>query len=143
MTVRTILKTKGNRVVTVGTKSTIDQVVAVLARERIGTVVVSDDGHTAKGILSERDIIQGLSEHGAELLTCTADRLMTRTITPAKMDMSLLHVLDQMTQGRFRHMPVIDDGRLCGIVSIGDAVKARLEMLEAEANHLKEYISGR
>ena len=68
---------------------------------------------------------------------------MTRSITVAKLDMPLLHVLDLMTQGRFRHMPVVDNGRLVGMVSIGDAVKARLDILESEANHLKDYIAGR
>lgn len=143
MSVRAILKTKGSRVVTVGTEAPISEVVASLARERIGAVVVSDDGVTVAGMLSERDIIQGLAQHGAQLLALRARDLMTRNITFAKMDMPLLHVLDLMTQGRFRHMPVVDNGRLMGLVSIGDAVKARLDILEAEANHLKEYISGR
>jgi CBS domain-containing protein len=94
-------------------------------------------------MLSERDIIQGLAQHGAGLLSITADRLMTRSITIAKLDMPLLHILDLMTQGRFRHMPVVEDGRLVGMVSIGDAVKARLDILESEASHLKDYIAGR
>ena len=143
MSVRAILKEKGDRVVTVAQATTIREVVATLSREKIGVVVVSDDGSSVAGILSERDIVKGLQEHGAKLLDLTARDLMTRSFTPAKLDMPILHVLDTMTQGRFRHMPVIDDGALVGLVSIGDAVKARLDILESEAEQLKEYIGGR
>lgn len=143
MSVRAILKTKGQRVVTVTQTATIRDVVATLSREKIGVVVVSDDGVAVSGILSERDIVKGLAEKGAGLLELTARDLMTRSFTPAKIDMPLLHVLDTMTQGRFRHMPVVDDGKLAGLVSIGDAVKARLDILETEAEHMKEYIGGR
>jgi len=143
MSVRQVLKTKGNNVVTVRQDATIRDVVATLSRERIGVVVVSDDGDTVSGILSERDIIKGLAEKGAKLLDMPARDIMTRSFTPAKIDMPILHVLNQMTQGRFRHMPVIDNGKLAGLVSIGDAVKLRLDALEAEAESMKEYIGGR
>ncbi len=143
MSVRAILKTKGRRVVTVRQDTTIRDVVATLSRERIGVVVVSDDDVTVAGILSERDVIRGLAEKGTALLDLAARDLMTRAFTAAKIDMPILHVLDTMTQGRFRHMPVVDNGTLAGLVSIGDAVKARLDILESEAQHLKEYIGGR
>ena len=143
MSVRSILRTKGQRVVTVTQAETIRDVVATLSREKIGVVVVSDDGAVVAGILSERDIVKGLAERGAKLLDLTARDLMTRSFTPANLDMPILHVLDTMTQGRFRHMPVVDSGKLAGLVSIGDAVKARLDALESEAEHLKEYIGGR
>ena len=143
MSVRAILKTKGQRVVTVPQGTTVREVVATLSREKIGVVVVSDDGHSVAGILSERDIVKGLQEHGAKLLDLAARDLMTRAFTPAKLDMPILHVLDMMTQGRFRHMPVVDNGSLIGLVSIGDAVKARLDILESETEQLKEYIGGR
>jgi CBS domain-containing protein len=142
MSVRAILKAKGNRVVTVATQAPVSDVVEILARERIGAVVVSDDGVAVAGILTERDIIQGLARHGAALLEIPAERLMTRSVSIARIDMPLLHVLDLMTEGRFRHMPVVDNGRLAGLVSIGDAVKARLDILESEASQLKEYIAG-
>jgi CBS domain-containing protein len=143
MSVRAILKVKGHRVVTVGSDTPIKDVVETLSRERIGAVVVSDDNVTVAGMLSERDIIDGLATYGPALPDLAARVLMTRSITVAKIDMPILHVLDLMTQGRFRHMPVLDNGRLAGIVSIGDAVKARLDMLESEAHSLKEYIGGR
>jgi CBS domain-containing protein len=129
--------------VTVRQDATIRDVVATLSRERIGVVVVSDDGDTVSGILSERDIIKGLAENGAKLLDLPARDIMTRSFMPAKIDMPILHVLDMMTQGRFRHMPVIDNGKLAGLVSIGDAVKLRLDALEAETESMKEYIGGR
>ena len=143
MSVRSILRTKGQRVVTVTQAETIRDVVATLSREKIGVVVVSDDGAVVAGILSERDIVKGLAERGAKLLDLTARDLMTRSFTPANLDMPILHVLDIMTQGRFRHMPVVDNGKLAGLVSIGDAVKARLDALESEAEHLTDYIGGR
>ncbi len=143
MSVRAILKDKGQRVVTVAQATTIREVVATLSREKIGVVVVSDDGASVAGILSERDIVKGLQEHGTKLLDLTARDLMTRSFTPAKLDMPILHVLEMMTEGRFRHMPVVDDGALVGLVSIGDAVKARLDILESETEHLKQYIGGR
>ena len=143
MSVRAILKDKGQRVVTVAQATTIREVVATLSREKIGVVVVSDDGASVAGILSERDIVKGLQEHGAKLLDLTARDLMTRSFTPAKLDMPILHVLEMMTEGRFRHMPVVDNGSLVGLVSIGDAVKARLDILESETEHLKQYIGGR
>ena len=143
MSVRQILKAKGHTVVTVHQDTMIRDVVSTLAHERIGVVVVSDDGEVVAGMLSERDIMKGLAEKGAALLDLMARDLMTRSFTPAKVDMPILHVLDTMTQGRFRHMPVIDNGKLAGLVSIGDAVKARLDILESEAESMKEYIGGR
>jgi len=143
MSVKAILKVKGHRVVTLRSDATIREAVATLTRERIGAVVVSDDDLTVSGILSERDIINALDKYGDRLLDLKADDLMTQSVTAAKIDMHIDQVLEMMTQGRFRHMPVVEDGHLAGIVSIGDAVKARLDMLESETNQLKEYIFAR
>lgn len=143
MSVRAILKVKGSNVVTVRTDTPAKDAIAMMAREGIGSVVVSDDGEKVAGILSERDIIRALDKKGANLLNLTAGDLMTRSVTTATIDMHILHVLETMTAGRFRHMPVVEDGRLVGMVSIGDAVKARLDILESETTQLKEYIGGR
>ena len=143
MSVKAILNVKGRRVVTIGSAATVKEAVAMLAHERIGAVVVTDDGKTIAGILSERDIIHALDEHGARLLDLKVGDLMTEAVTAAKIDMHIDQVLEIMTQGRFRHMPVVEEGHLAGIVSIGDAVKARLEMLESETSQLKEYIFAR
>ncbi|HLG85820.1 MAG TPA: CBS domain-containing protein [Alphaproteobacteria bacterium] len=144
MSVKAILNVKGRRVVTIRRDALVKEAVAMLAHERIGAVVVTDDGgKTIAGILSERDVIHALDEHGARLLDLKVGDLMTEAVTAAKIDMHIDQVLEIMTQGRFRHMPVIEEGHLAGIVSIGDAVKARLEMLESEASQLKEYIFAR
>jgi CBS domain-containing protein len=143
MSVRAILKVKGSDVVTVRTDTPAKEAVATMAREKIGSVVVTDDGKKVVGILSERDIIRALDKHGANLLTLTAGELMTLSVTTATIDMHILDVLETMTAGRFRHMPVVENGRLAGMVSIGDAVKARLDMLESETTQLKDYIGGR
>jgi CBS domain-containing protein len=143
MSVRAILKAKGNRVVTVRSTATIKEAVAILARERIGAVVVSDDDRTVAGILSERDIVQALDKYGAKLLDLTVDDLMIQAVIATKIDMQIDQVLEIMTHGRFRHMPVVEDGHMAGLVSIGDAVKARLDSLESETTQLKEYIVGR
>ncbi len=143
MTVRAILKGKGQRVITVASGTSIKDVVATLTRESIGAAVISDDGATVAGIISERDIIQGLARYGAALLEKPASELMASQVASARLDMPILHILDLMTQGRFRHMPVLENDRLIGLVSIGDAVKARLDILESEAAQLKDYIGGR
>lgn len=143
MSVKAILKVKGHAVVTIRPNATVRDAVAKLSRERIGALVVSADDQTLAGILSERDIIHALNKFGDKLLELTVDDLMTQTVTAAQSDMQIDAVLDLMTQGRFRHMPVIENGRLVGLVSIGDAVKARLDKLESETDQLRDYISGR
>ena len=143
MSVKAILNVKGRRVVTIRSDAAVTEAIAMLSRERIGAVVVSDDGKTIAGILSERDVIHALDEHGGKLLDLKVGDLMTEAVTAAKIDMHIDQVLEIMTQGRFRHMPVVEEGHLAGIVSIGDMVKARLEMLESETTQLKEYIFAR
>jgi len=141
MTVSAILKHKGHDVATVPPDHTIAAVVSLLAARRIGAVVVMQGTHLA-GILSERDVMYALAQHGAAALALTAGALMTtdvRTATPAT-------TYDQanraMTDGRFRHMPVLDHGRLAGIVSIGDVVKARMMEQETEVDGLRAYVAG-
>ena len=143
MSVKAILKVKGHKVVTIRPNATIRDAVATLSRERIGALVVSPDDRALAGILSERDIIHALNKYGEKLLDLTVEDLMTQAVTAAQADMQIDAVLDLMTKGRFRHMPVVEDGHLTGLVSIGDAVKARLDKLESESSQLREYISGR
>ena len=138
MKIADVLKGKGSSVVTTRPDSTIDTVIRRMRLERIGAVIISPDGKSIIGILSERDIVRALAEHGAALLAYKAQDLMTREVVTCGRDDTLQSVMVKMTQRRIRHLPVVEQGRLAGIVSIGDAVKSRLEEVELEANVLRD-----
>ncbi|HTS92101.1 MAG TPA: CBS domain-containing protein [Stellaceae bacterium] len=142
MNVETILKTKGAAVVTIAPSATIAEAVALLTRKRIGALVVSTDGREPLGILSERDIVHGLGQRGAILLDAKVDELMTRSVITCAPQDRLADLMALMTERRIRHLPVLDDGRLAGLVSIGDVVKNRLDEMEWESSSLKTYIAG-
>lgn len=142
MQVARVLKTKGSRIVTARPDATVAEVARTLKAERIGAIVITDDGGRVVGILSERDIVRALPEHGAGLLDKRVADLMTREVVSCSPEDDLDHIRREMTGGRFRHIPVIEDGKLVGIVSIGDIVKNRLEELESERQQLREYISS-
>lgn len=143
MLVSQILKTKQvNDVVTVPPTMTISEAARILSDKRIGTVVVSATGKTADGILSERDIVRELGAHGAGCLTRTVDSLMTSKLVTCSTNDRSDDVLSKMTEGRFRHMPVIEDGTLQGLISLGDVVKARLMELAMEKDALEGMIMG-
>ena len=138
MKVAEILKSKGTKVVTMRPGSTIDTVVHRMRLERIGAVIISPDGKSILGVLSERDILHALAEHGADLLRLKAEDLMTREVVTCSREDALQSVMVKMTQRRIRHLPVVEEGQLVGIVSIGDAVKSRLEEVELEASVLRD-----
>jgi len=138
-----ILKDKGDRVVTIEPDATIAELVGVLQRERIGAVVVMQEKEGLAGIISERDVAHGLAEHGAELLAKRVADLMTREVVTCTPESNVEEVMKQMTVRRFRHLPVVKDGALVGVISIGDVVKKRLDELETETTTLQEYITGR
>ncbi|MBT9384441.1 CBS domain-containing protein [Pseudooceanicola sp. CBS1P-1] len=143
MLVQQILKAKGEaRVITVTPDTPIREVAELLKAHRIGGVVISYTGKHADGILSERDLVRGLASRGAAILDLPAEALMTRTPQCGTPDMPVLEVLSRMTEGRFRHMPITEDGELVGIVTIGDAVKARLDQLAMEKDALEGMIMG-
>ncbi len=142
MTVAAILKHKGSDVASVPPTATIAEVARLLSARRIGGVVVLDSAKQLLGILTERDIVHALAASGAQALEKTAAQLMTRTITTATPDTTVNQAMALMTQGRFRHLPVLDHGTLAGIVSIGDIVKARIMQQEAEVDSLKAYVAG-
>ncbi len=141
MNVETILAGKGRDVLTIGPDATIADAVQVLRARRVGAAVVSTDGETVSGILSERDIIHGLAEHGGALLDSRVDRLMTRDVETCEGRDTDQEVLALMTERRFRHLPVVEDGVLAGIVSIGGVVKSRLDGSAGEAEAMRDYIS--
>jgi CBS domain-containing protein len=138
MKIGDVLKRKGSGVVTMRSDSTIDTVVRRMRLERIGAVIISSDGKSVIGILSERDILHALAEHGTALLALKAEDLMTREVVTCSLEDTLQSVMVKMTQRRIRHLPVVEQGQLAGIVSIGDAVKSRLEEVELEANVLRD-----
>ncbi|MEL7097924.1 MAG: CBS domain-containing protein [Pseudomonadota bacterium] len=143
MHVHQILKSKSDDgVVTVAPSTTIADAVKVLAERRIGTVVISADGAAATGILSERDIVRVLSSKGAAILSDTVDQHMTSKLVTCAREDDVDAVLALMTNGRFRHMPVIEDGQLIGLITLGDVVKARLSELAMEKDALEGMIMG-
>lgn len=142
MTVAAILKHKGHDVASVPPTATIAEVTQLLSTRRIGGVVVQDSVEQLLGILTERDIVHALAAHGARALEMTAAQLMTRTLQTATPRTTVSEAMSVMTNGRFRHLPVIEDGSLAGIVSIGDIVKARIDQQEHEVDSLKAYVSG-
>ena len=140
--VDSILKTKGNVVVTVAPDEKISVAAAKLKREKIGALVVSEDGIGVSGILSERDIARALADHGAGLGDLAVGDLMTRNVITCTPDDTVEELMTTMTEHRIRHLPVMVDGALCGIISIGDVVKNRLEEIQRETESLRAYIAG-
>ncbi|MCZ4367216.1 CBS domain-containing protein [Sulfitobacter dubius] len=143
MLVSQILKTKPDgKVVTAKPGLAISEAAAMLAEMRIGTLVISADGKTPDGILSERDIVRELGRSGAGCLQQAAESIMTRKLVTCSRDDRSDAVLQQMTDGRFRHMPVLEDGELVGLISLGDVVKAQLQELSMEKQALEGMIMG-
>jgi CBS domain-containing protein len=142
MQVGEILREKGRDVVTIASDATIADAAKRLAQRRIGALVASDASGGLLGILSERDIVRAVAEHGAAALTQTVGRHMTQVVSTCAEADTVDALMETMTNGRFRHMPVIENGRLCGIVSIGDVVKTRIAETEREAATLRGYIAA-
>ncbi|WP_170367047.1 CBS domain-containing protein [Ruegeria arenilitoris] len=144
MLVQAILKSKStDGVVTVAPSMTVSEAAKILADKRIGTVIVSeDDGETAAGILSERDIVRELAASGSGCLTQPVSAYMTKKLVTATQQDKVQDVLARMTEGRFRHMPIVEDGKLIGIVTLGDVVKAQLSELAMEKDALQGMIMG-
>ena len=141
MDVASILRIKGSSVATAPPEATITDIAARLKQEKIGALVVSDDGVKVLGIISERDIIRGLADHGLDLLGKRVDELMTAEVFTCTPNDTTADLMAVMTARRIRHIPVTEDGGLCGIISIGDVVKDRLDEIEREANALRDYVS--
>ena len=142
MNVETILRNKGSWVATIRPDATIAEAVETLNRERIGAIVVSEDGESVDGILSERDIVIALADSGAELLSRAVDEIMSRNVVTCAPGDTVQELMTEMTNRRMRHLPVVSNGRLCGIVSIGDLVKNRLDEVEFEAKSLRSFIAS-
>ena len=143
MNVEGILHAKGATVVTIRPDQTIADLVRGLREERIGAMVVSEDGRSVLGIISERDVVRGLADRGTRIMDASVGELMTRDVVACTPRDTVKQVMSEMTRRRIRHLPVVADGVLCGIVSIGDVVKNRLEEMETETNVLREVFIGR
>jgi CBS domain-containing protein len=143
MTVASILKAKGLHVETIAPDTMLASVAWQLRSKAIGALVVVDAGGSILGVIAERDLVYGLAEHGAGLLGMRASQVMNRSVVTCAPDDSITRLMAQMTKHRIRHVIVIQQGRLHGIVSIGDLVKYRLDELELEANILRETLIAR
>lgn len=141
MTIAAVLQTKGNEVETISADETLTRVVEILAERRIGALPVIEDGRIA-GIISERDVIYRLRSHGAEAMEWEVARVMTSPAITAEPSTAVLAALALMTQRRIRHLPIVEAGAICGIVSIGDLVKHRMERIESEAEAMRSYIQS-
>jgi CBS domain-containing protein len=142
MTVKAILDEKGRDVVTVAREATLAEAAETLSSRRIGALVVTDDANAILGILSERDIVRAVAEGGGQALERPVSALMTSKVVRCTEQTTMGELMEMMTDGRFRHVPVEKDGRLSGIVSIGDVVRRRIEDAEREAAEMKAYIAS-
>jgi len=140
MYVRDILTTKGDRVTTTRPDATIAATSRLLAQHRIGAVLVTDAADAIAGIISERDIVRGFARHGGAVADMTVADLMTRDVRTCKPDDTIADIMAVMTSARIRHLPVLNQGHLAGIVSIGDVVKYRLDETKLEVDSLRDYV---
>lgn len=140
MTVRAILDLKGRDVTTIAPECTLDEAAHLLSKHKIGALVVVSSDRRVKGILSERDVVKTVSREGASALQLAIADVMTREVVTCGTQDTIANLMNRMTSGRFRHLPVIEEGRLVGIVSIGDVVKFRLAEIERESSALRDYI---
>lgn len=140
MNVKVILAAKGGDVVCIEPTADLAAAAKLLSARRIGVVVIRGAGGRLSGILSERDIVRAVSEHGAGALALPVAQVMTRNVVTCSEEESVAGIMERMTVGKFRHLPVVTEGRLVGLVSIGDVVKQRVEEVERESEALRDYI---
>ena len=143
MRVTDVLRNKGDLVVTVTPEHSVKDLLDLLSEHGVGALVVSIDGSSVDGIVSERDVVRKLQQHGPDLLSSPVREIMTASVHTVRTDADLEDLMRMMTERRFRHLPVVDgDGLLIGIVSIGDVVKHRIDELQVERDQLTAYIHG-
>lgn len=141
MNIGQILKTKSRGVATARSDDTIEAIAAMLSQRKIGAIVVVGEAGRVTGIISERDIIRMISEHGASALSMPASAGMTHEVKTCTRACTLDQIMEAMTKGRFRHLPVVEDGALIGIISIGDVVKYHTAEVELEVNAMRGYLA--
>jgi CBS domain-containing protein len=133
---------KAHRIVTIGPETTVPEAARILKEEHIGALMIMGDDGALVGIMSERDIVRAIPKYGADFLSLSVEQLMTRSVATCGPDAHVHQIMQEMTKGHFRHMPVLEDGKLIGMISIGDVVKSRLDELETEGAHLRNFIAG-
>jgi CBS domain-containing protein len=141
MRISDVVRRKGDLVVTIPSDATVGDLLALLSEHKIGAVVVSDDGESVHGIVSERDIVRHLHSGGPAILDGPVRAIMTSEVQTCGPDSDLSELERRMTESRIRHVPVVDDGKLVAIVSIGDVVKNHIDDLQAERDQLRDYIT--
>lgn len=141
MNVASLLKSKGRAVATATSDQTLLEVAAVLAQKRIGAVVVVSDAHEVIGIISERDLVKAIGAGGTEMLSRSVEETMTRDVISCTEDKTIEDLMEIMTSGRFRHVPVVENGKLTGIISIGDVVKHHIAEVEMEVSAMRDYLA--
>ncbi|MEJ1161118.1 CBS domain-containing protein [Prosthecomicrobium sp. N25] len=142
MTVKAILAEKGSRVLTLTPEHTLAEACEMLAANKIGAVVLTHADGTIAGILSERDVVRAIAQEGPGAIAQKSGSYMSRHVVTCREEDTIHDVMSRMTAGRFRHMPVIRHGKLIGVVSIGDVVKRRIEVVEREADEIRSYIAS-
>ena len=142
MSVSHILQTKGRNVVTARSDDTVRDVAKSLAEKRIGAIIVTDEKAVIKGIVSERDIVRCVATEGLAALDMPVSQIMTKKVKTCADDDSEIELMALMTENRIRHLPVVNNGKLGGMISIGDVVKFRIQSIEREASEMKAYISN-
>jgi CBS domain-containing protein len=140
MNVKAILAAKGGALVDIEPTADLAAAAQLLATRRIGSLVIRGAGGRLAGILSERDVVRAFAEHGAAALSLPVGQVMTREVETCGPDDTIADLMERMTTGKFRHMPVVSDGKLAGLVSIGDVVKQRVEEIEGESEAMRDYI---
>ncbi|HEU5019840.1 MAG TPA: CBS domain-containing protein [Pseudolabrys sp.] len=140
MNVKTILAAKGGDIISIEPTADLNAAAKLLAARHIGALVICGAGGRLSGILSERDIVRALADHGPESLRQPVAQFMTRNVATCHEDDSVASLMERMTEGKFRHLPVLRDGELIGLVSIGDIVKQRVGEIERESEALRDYI---
>ncbi|HXZ46562.1 MAG TPA: CBS domain-containing protein [Pseudolabrys sp.] len=140
MNVKSILAAKGGDIVSIEPTANLAAAAKLLSAHRIGAVIICGAGGRLAGILSERDIVRALAEHGAPALTLTVGQVMTRNVATCGEDDTAASIMERMTAGKFRHLPVVDKDKLVGLISIGDVVKQRVEEIEQESEAMRDYI---
>jgi CBS domain-containing protein len=141
MLVSQILKEKGRDVLSISPEATLHDAAALLTRNRIGALIVRGPGGKLSGIISERDIVRAIAEHGAAALALSVRARMTSDVAVCEENDTIAEIMETMTRCRFRHMPVVENDQVTGIISIGDVVKTRIDETLREAQALKEYIA--